>query len=234
MISVSDQVGTIFLETVQVRKHCFLAQPEWNELLGGPPVNDAASTRKPHSIVALIVHLPGIVCRYEESAANEDAIVAAELWRDTDRIHRGLESWLEQSDSFARCSTDRPASTPGNAGLLQIALSVASSTFTTLTQYMLLDLNDRQVPAVLHVEHTCSSSAIDRQNIVELCHDRSTVARNSYDTVKTSDPVAAWAIGAPTSMMIRRVLKASKGNDDTALRLRPILQGLCDTLLDDD
>lgn len=228
------QVGTIFLNAVQRRKHCFLAGEEWNDLLRRLTMSGRAAKGQENeapSVVALSVYMPGLVCRFEELSATEDSAATWSLMEDILQIRVQLQHWRGYNDIESDRYDYDVEMLNASAAPMKSAVQMSTIVFLVLTGYMLVDLLWRHKPAtpILEDDGSCISE-MEAADLVEVCSKLALIAKIKWLAVKQTGREEAWASSTPNAIMLRRALKVPCAIDAKVNGLRPVMQDLYNCL----
>lgn len=232
------QVGTIFLDAIQQRKRCFLAEADWNVLLrqllaSGPGVRGDAGLTP--NIVVISVYLPGFICRYEELSTAASPIQTQELMEDICTVRQQLHHWRIVNDIEPEIQVYEQRLMSASAASLKPAFQMSAVIFLVLTGYMHADLLCSEISRIASVEND-GSYILEEElaNLLEQCTRLVSIAKTKWQAVKQSDAVSAWAAVTPNTLMLHRVLKVPCANNAKMSALRADTEDLYNSLCQDE
>lgn len=222
---VRDHIGTIFLNVVQARKPCFLAENEWRQFMmpNGVP-----------NFLSLSVHLPGLLCQYEELRSAKLDKTSGDWIEGLCQLHQQLWLCLRPIDSGdLDCAREADTSVEP-VDVLQHAYEISTLSFVILTSYLLVNLLGSSLPRSLGTPRDYSLTYKDVVGTENLCRQLAIHTKRRYFSIKVADPIAAWACGTPLGLLVKRALLASSRIGEHPRPFELISKDLRDCLLDTD
>lgn len=207
------QAGTIFLQAIQRRKPCFLAEPRWNTVLRqliASRANAPADALDKPSIISLSTYLPGLLCNYEDLPLNPSYPQLLQLAQGISRLRAELWEWCTSNDFLNDQAEHAVEVAKASSNPLNYAFKLSSVMFLVLTNYIYVDLLGRS--SSFNIAAADDGSDVRGVNIADAaaeCLELARVAVARWDAVKSVDPVAAWACGTTQIILLGRALKVS-------------------------
>lgn len=232
------QAGTIFLNSVQRRMRCFLAEPKWNYLLrqlstSRPGIRDSLDDMP--SLTCLSVYLPGLLCRYEALPAIAESFQVLELMEEISRLQLQLRKWRNTKDSRTSEPTYESEHASASTDPLNSAFRLSSVMFLILSNYMYMALLSRMCAATGDLGEDGLATLRPRAtDLLAESSELADVARIRWEAVKNVDAVAAWACGTTNITMFSRVLSVSYTDSPELRSLRILVEDIHNRMIEDN
>ena len=244
---VRAQVGNIWFKSMREGTDCFLATPEWNEVVADTFHTCDDVNAEWSAMIRSGLAIPGISRRYAELETENDnrpptsenaskaqdranyPKLILDLWKTRDELSelRIRFQSLKEINFEDSCETIKLIEQPR----LRHASRLAVNVFSILIEFMLEN--------VLSTEAGDKAAHEDLFNMITMSgyvttagrlHALSSAAESSFKTLSLADDIAASQTAMLSKMMMQRVLDAPLTIESKVQYLKPIVENLYEAL----